>query len=60
MTDSRLKIALSAPLGLTFDPFDLTPRLYRLPIPLAALAVATGTTARTLSSLDAVSVIERR
>jgi ABC-type lipoprotein release transport system permease subunit len=55
-----LRFALFAPLGLTFDPFNLTPWLYTLPIPVAVLAVTTGTTARTLSNLDAVSVIERR
>jgi len=55
-----LRFALFAPLGLTFDPFNLTPWLYTLPIPVAVLAVTTGTTARTLSKLDAVSIIERR
>ena len=55
-----LSFALFAPLGLTFDPFNLTPWLYTLPIPVAVLAVTAGTTARTLSRLDPVSVIERR
>jgi ABC-type lipoprotein release transport system permease subunit len=55
-----LRFALFAPLGLTFDPFNLTPWLYTLPIPVAVLAVTAGTTARTLSRLDAVSIIERR
>jgi hypothetical protein len=55
-----LRFALFVPLGLTFNLFDLTPWLYTLPIPVAVLAVTTGTTARTLSKLDAVSVIERR
>jgi ABC-type lipoprotein release transport system permease subunit len=55
-----LRFALFAPLGLTFDPLNLTPWLYTLPIPVAVLAVTAGTTARTLTRLDAVSVIERR
>jgi ABC-type lipoprotein release transport system permease subunit len=55
-----LRFAVFAPLGLTFGLFNLTPWLYTLPIPVAVLAVTTGTTARTLSRLDAVSIIERR
>ena len=55
-----LRFALFAPRGLTFDLFNLTPWLYTLPIPVAVLAVTTGTTARTLSKLDPVSIIERR
>ncbi len=55
-----LRLALFAPLGLSFDLFNFTPWLYTLPIPVAVLAVTTGTTARTLSKLDAVSIIERR
>jgi ABC-type lipoprotein release transport system permease subunit len=55
-----LRFVLFAPLGLTFDLFNFTPWLYTLPIPVAVLAVTTGTTARTLSNLDAVSIIERR
>jgi ABC-type antimicrobial peptide transport system permease subunit len=55
-----LRFALFAPLGLTFDPFNLIPWLYTLPIPVAVLAATAGTTARTLGSLDAVSIIERR
>lgn len=55
-----LRFALFAPLGLTFDPLNFTPWLYTLPIPVAVLVVTTGTTARTLSRLDPMSIIERR
>jgi hypothetical protein len=55
-----MRQAVFLPLGLTFDLFTITPWLYTLPIPVAVLAVTTGTTARTLSKLDAVSVVERR
>jgi hypothetical protein len=55
-----LRYALFAPLGLSFDLFNITPWLYTLPIPVAVLAVTAGTTARTLSKLDAVSIVERR
>jgi hypothetical protein len=49
-----------APLGLTFNLFNLTPWLYTLPIPLAVLAAATVTTARVLARLDPVTIIERK
>jgi hypothetical protein len=55
-----LRFGVFAPLGLTFNLFNITPWLYTLPIPIAALTVTTGTTARTLYKLDAVSIIERR
>jgi ABC-type lipoprotein release transport system permease subunit len=55
-----LRFGVFAPQGLTFNLFNLTPWLYMLPIPVAVLAVTVGTTARTLSKLDPVSVIERR
>jgi ABC-type antimicrobial peptide transport system permease subunit len=55
-----LRFGVFAPLGLTFNLFNITPWLYTLPIPIAVLAVTTGTTARRLSRLDAVSIIERR
>jgi ABC-type antimicrobial peptide transport system permease subunit len=55
-----MRSAVFAPRGLTFGLSSLTPWLYTLPIPIAVLAVTTGTTARTLSALDAVSIIERR
>jgi ABC-type lipoprotein release transport system permease subunit len=48
------------PLGLRLDFFNLTPWLFTLPIPVAVLAATTGTTVRTLSQLDPVSIIERR
>ncbi len=55
-----LRFAVFAPLGLTFNLFNITPWLYTLPIPIAVLTVTTGTTARTLSKLDPISIIERR
>jgi ABC-type lipoprotein release transport system permease subunit len=55
-----LRFGVFAPLGLTFNLFNLTPWLYTLPIPIAVLAVTGVTTARTLSRLDPVSIIERR
>jgi ABC-type lipoprotein release transport system permease subunit len=47
-------------LGLRLDLTNLTPWLFTLPIPIAVVAVSSGTTARTLSRLDPVSIIERR
>lgn len=55
-----LRSTLYAPLGLTFNLFNITPWLYTLPIPIAVLVVTTATTAQTLSRLDPVAVIERR
>ncbi len=55
-----LRFGVFAPLGLTFNLFNITPWLYTLPIPAVVLAVTSGTTARTLSKLDPVSIIERR
>jgi ABC-type antimicrobial peptide transport system permease subunit len=55
-----LRLVVFEPRGLTFSLFHLTPWLYTLPIPAMVLAVTTGTTARTLSRLDAVAVIEQR
>jgi hypothetical protein len=55
-----LRFCLFAPLGLTIDMYNLSPWVYTLPIPIAVLAVATGTTARALAHLDPVSIIERR
>ena len=55
-----LRYAVFVPLGLSFDLLNITPWLYTLPIPVVVLAVTTGTTARTLSKLDAVSIVERR
>ncbi|NIV38857.1 MAG: hypothetical protein GWN58_58405 [Anaerolineae bacterium] len=55
-----LRYLLFAPQGLTFNLLNFTPWLYTLPIPIAVLAVTTGTTAWTLSRLDPMSIIERR
>jgi ABC-type antimicrobial peptide transport system permease subunit len=55
-----LRYGLFAPLGLRFDLLNITPWLYTLPIPIAVLAVTGATTARTLTKLDPVSIIERR
>jgi ABC-type lipoprotein release transport system permease subunit len=55
-----LRFGLFASLGLTFNLFNASPWLYTIPIPVAVLAVTTGSTAWTLSKLDPVSIIERR
>jgi ABC-type lipoprotein release transport system permease subunit len=55
-----LQVVVFRPRGLTFGILNLTPWLYTLPIPIAAFAATTGTTARTLSRLDPVSIVERR
>jgi ABC-type lipoprotein release transport system permease subunit len=55
-----VRFGVFAPLGLTFNLFSVTPWFYTLPMPVAVLAVTAGTTARTLSKLDPVSIIERR
>jgi hypothetical protein len=47
-------------MGLRLDWTNPTPWIFTLPIPAVAIAVTAGTTARTLSRLDAVSIIERR
>jgi ABC-type antimicrobial peptide transport system permease subunit len=49
-----------APRGLTLDFFSPTPWLLTLPIPLAIVAASAGTIAWALSTLDPVSIIERR
>jgi ABC-type lipoprotein release transport system permease subunit len=48
------------PLGLRLNVINPIPWLFTLPIPVAVLAVTSGTVARTLSKLDPVSIIERR
>jgi len=48
------------PLGLRLNLVNPIPWLFTLPIPVAVLAVTSGTVARTLSKLDPVSIIERR
>ena len=55
-----LRFLVFAPQGLTFNLLNFTPWLYTLPIPIAVLAVTSGTTAWTLSRLDPMSIIERR
>ena len=55
-----LRFGVFGSLGLTFNLFSASPWLYTIPIPVAVLAVTTGTTAWTLSKLDPVSIIERR
>ncbi len=55
-----VQTCLFAPKGLSLDFFNPAPWLFTLPIPIAVLAVTTGTIARTLAKLDPVSIIERR
>jgi ABC-type lipoprotein release transport system permease subunit len=55
-----LQLGVFKPLGLRVDFLNLTPWLFTLPIPVAVLAVSTGTIARTLRKLDPVSIIEKR
>jgi ABC-type lipoprotein release transport system permease subunit len=57
---SFLRLVVFEPRGLTFGLLNLTPWLYTLPLPAVVLAVTTATTARTLSTLDPVSIVERR
>jgi ABC-type lipoprotein release transport system permease subunit len=51
---------LYTPLGTSLDWTNLTPWLFTLPIPLAAVAASAGTVTWTLSKLDPVAIIERR
>jgi ABC-type antimicrobial peptide transport system permease subunit len=55
-----MRFAVFDPRGLTFNLFNITPWLYTLPIPIVVLLVTAGSTARTLSKLDPISIIERR
>lgn len=55
-----MRFFLFEPIGLTFQLFNLTPWIYTLPIPVIVLAITTGTTARTISKLDPITIIERR
>jgi len=55
-----MQFGMLAPMGLRLNLLNVTPWLFTLPIPVAVLAAATGTIARTLYKLDPVSVIERR
>ena len=49
-----------APKGLSLNFFNPTPWMLTFPVPLAVVAVGTGTIARMLRKLDPVAVIERR
>ena len=49
-----------APKGLSLNFFNPAPWALTFPVPLAVIAVGTGTIARMLSKLDPVSVIERK
>jgi hypothetical protein len=55
-----VRYGLYEPRGLSFYFFNLTPWLYTLPIPILVLLATTLSTARTLSKLDPISIIERR
>jgi putative ABC transport system permease protein len=57
---SLLRLVVFERRGLAFSLLNLAPWLYTLPMPAVVLAVTTGKTARTLSTLDPVSIIERR
>ena len=48
------------PKGLSLNLFNPAPWMLTFPIPLTVVAVGTGTTARMLSKLEPVAVIERR
>jgi hypothetical protein len=52
--------AVYAPRGLSLNLANLMPWLFTLPIPLAVVAVSTGTISRMLRKLDPVSTIEGR
>jgi ABC-type antimicrobial peptide transport system permease subunit len=53
-----LRFAVFDPRGLAFNLFNVTPWLYTLPIPIVVLVVTAGSTARTLSKIDPISIIE--
>jgi ABC-type lipoprotein release transport system permease subunit len=55
-----LRYGMFGPLGLRLNLFNLGPWSLTWPIPVAVLATTSATIARTLSSLDAVSIIEGR
>jgi hypothetical protein len=55
-----LQDAVYAPRGLSLNLANLMPWLLTLPIPLAVVAVSTGTIGRMLRKLDPVATIERR
>jgi hypothetical protein len=49
-----------APKGLNLNFSNFTPWVLTFPVPIAVVAVGTGTIARTLRRLDPVAIIERR
>ena len=51
---------LYEPRGLSLSYLNPSPWLFTLPVPLAIVAVSTGTISRLLSKLDPVAIIERR
>ncbi|MFC1975173.1 FtsX-like permease family protein [Chloroflexota bacterium] len=55
-----LQFVFFIPKGLHLNFFNPLPWLFTAPIPVAVLLVTAGTTARMLSKLDPVSIIERR
>jgi ABC-type lipoprotein release transport system permease subunit len=55
-----LRFGIFQPMGLTFKLFKLTPWLYTFPIPIAVLASSALTTLRMLSTLDSISIVDRR
>jgi hypothetical protein len=55
-----LQFGAFAPLGLKINLLNLTPWFNTLPIPVAVIALTSGSMAWTLSKLDAVSIVERR
>ena len=55
-----MQFGVFAPIGLRLDFFNMVPWLFTLPIPIAVLVAAIGTVTRMLSTLDTVSIIERR
>jgi ABC-type lipoprotein release transport system permease subunit len=55
-----LHSSIFVPLGLRLNLINPIPWLFTMPIPVAVLAVTSGTVARTLSKLDPVFIIERR
>ena len=57
---AALQVSLFEPLGLALNPLNLLPWASTVPIPVAALVATAGTTARTLITLDPVSIIERK
>lgn len=60
ITMLTMRYGIYEPRGLSFNFFNLTPWLYTLPIPLVVFIFTVGSTARTLSKLDPISIIERK